>query len=520
VYTNAQPNITSVGTLSSLSVTANITAGNVNAGNLLVANYHSGNGSLLTGLVGANVTGQVGNALIAGTVYTNAQPNITSVGTLTSLAVTANITSGNANLGNLVTANFFSGDGGYLSNIQGSNVSGTVYSATTATSAGTVTNASQPNITSLGTLSSLTASGNITAGNIAGGNLVVANYFSGNANLLTNIPAANLVGSIPNANFASYAGVVTTNAQPNITSVGTLSSLTVSGLITATGTGVKVTNIQDSAGTTTITTNYGGQSGSIGVYGSANIGTGGSGGNLSVSGISFLGDVGNVRITGGTANYILQTDGAGNLSWAYNSGGGGGGGTPGGSNTQIQFNDANTFGGDSTLTFNKVTDTLTTVNLVATGANLGSIANLAILGGTANYVMQTNGFGVLTWVPQASASSIQVYDLDDLSGYSDGLSATFALTYNTQSVNIADPFSILVTVDGVVQPAFVYNTDYVFNSLTLALRKGYTIINAGYITFSQPPAQGAQILVRTVAGITNPTSKIYPFNAGELMLSY
>jgi hypothetical protein len=46
-------------------------------------------------VAGANVSGQVGNALIAGTVYTNAQPNITSVGTLTSLTVTGNTTTGN-----------------------------------------------------------------------------------------------------------------------------------------------------------------------------------------------------------------------------------------------------------------------------------------------------------------------------------------------------------------------------------------------------------------------------------------
>ena len=58
------------------------------------ANYHIGNGSALTSITGANVTGQVGNALIAGTVYTNAQPNITSVGTLTSLAVTGALTYG------------------------------------------------------------------------------------------------------------------------------------------------------------------------------------------------------------------------------------------------------------------------------------------------------------------------------------------------------------------------------------------------------------------------------------------
>ena len=90
--------------------TGNITGlTNANLGNLATANYFSGNGSLLSSLTGANVTGQVGNALVAGTVYTAAQPNITSVGTLTSLDVTGNLTSGNANLGNYVYANYVHG---------------------------------------------------------------------------------------------------------------------------------------------------------------------------------------------------------------------------------------------------------------------------------------------------------------------------------------------------------------------------------------------------------------------------
>lgn len=40
-----------------------------------------------------------------------------------------------------------------------------------------------------------------------------------------------------------------------------------------------------------------------------------------------LGAVGNIKITGGTANYVLSTDGAGNLSWVEQTGGTGGGGT-------------------------------------------------------------------------------------------------------------------------------------------------------------------------------------------------
>ena len=47
-------------------------------------------------------------------------------------------------------------------------------------------------------------------------------------------------------------------------------------------------------------------------------------GTLQVSGQSNLGPVGNVVITGGSANQFLQTNGSGVLTWATASGGGGG----------------------------------------------------------------------------------------------------------------------------------------------------------------------------------------------------
>lgn len=52
-------------------------------------------------------------------------------------------------------------------------------------------------------------------------------------------------------------------------------------------------------------------------------------------------------------------------SWA--AAGGGGGGSPGGSDTQVQFNDGGSFGGDAGLVYNKTTDTLTLVNATYTG---------------------------------------------------------------------------------------------------------------------------------------------------------
>jgi hypothetical protein len=48
-------------------------------------------------------------------------------------------------------------------------------------------------------------------------------------------------------------------------------------------------------------------------------------GNLTVSSVTDLGNVGNVRITGGVADYVLRTDGSGNLSWVAQTGGGGDG---------------------------------------------------------------------------------------------------------------------------------------------------------------------------------------------------
>lgn len=48
-------------------------------------------------------------------------------------------------------------------------------------------------------------------------------------------------------------------------------------------------------------------------------------------------------------------------------GSGGGGGTPGGANTQIQYNSSGAFAGDSGLTYTVGTQTLTGVNLTATG---------------------------------------------------------------------------------------------------------------------------------------------------------
>ena len=251
-----QPNITDLGVLNSLSVAGNIEVSNANLGDLVYGNYFIGDGSNLSSINGSNVTGSVANATFAvtadsantaATVTTAAQPNITSVGTLTGLSVSGNIDSLNANLGNAAVANFFVGNAINLYDIAGANVTGIVANANYAPYTDFVLTASQPNITSLGILTSLSVVGNIDSGNANLGNATIANYFIGNAINLFGYTAGNIVGIVANAYYADDAGNATnavnaTNAitaeevsnaaQPNITSLGTLISLSVSGNLT------------------------------------------------------------------------------------------------------------------------------------------------------------------------------------------------------------------------------------------------------------------------------------------------
>jgi phage tail protein X len=188
--TAAQPNITSVGTLTSLTVTGNTTSGNLNTAGTVtasrlvsniatgtapftvtsttqVANLNVATAGLATfattanAVAGANVSGQVGNALVAGTVYTNAQPNITSVGTLTTVTV-----SGNANVGNILTDNYYYANGtpiSFAGTYGNSNVSSflAAYGSNTISTTGNITAGNI--ITTV-----LTAGANTTAGNITG----------------------------------------------------------------------------------------------------------------------------------------------------------------------------------------------------------------------------------------------------------------------------------------------------------------------------------------------------------------
>jgi hypothetical protein len=225
-----------------ISVVGTATLGNVNTGGAISAtgnitagasSFFIGNGSQLTGITGSygnsnvtillsnlgsdtvSTTGNVSCGYIFGNgsqltgIATSSYGNANVVANLAALSSNPVSTTGNVTAGNFVGAG-----------------------------AGTPTITSSTNL-DLSVVGAVRVSGSVSAtGN------VTASYFGGNGSLLTNITGANVTGTVANATYATTAGSATTantaitvtgNAQANITSVGTLTSLSVTGNVSAGG---------------------------------------------------------------------------------------------------------------------------------------------------------------------------------------------------------------------------------------------------------------------------------------------
>jgi len=126
--------------------------------------------------------------------------------------------------------------------------------------------------TSTLTAGNLSVTGNASAANVLATTAMTAPRFVSNVATGTAPFTVSSTTQVPNLNSAT-AGTVVTNAQPNITSTGTLTSLTVSGNLTVQG-------------------------------------------NIAFSGANVsLGSNANVKISGGTNGQVLTTNGSGALSW-------------------------------------------------------------------------------------------------------------------------------------------------------------------------------------------------------------
>jgi predicted acyltransferase (DUF342 family) len=153
-----------------------------------------------------------------------AQNNITSVGTLSTLTVTANVAGGNITTGGQVSATGNIRTANYLFVLQDINVSGDVtatsYTGTSASLSGNVTGA---NIRTGGLISA--------TGNVAG------SYFLGNGSQLTGL----LTNTIQNGNSNVLVGSSAGNISINVNGIAPLVIFTplgqtTTGIISATGT--------------------------------------------------------------------------------------------------------------------------------------------------------------------------------------------------------------------------------------------------------------------------------------------
>ena len=204
---NAQANITSVGTLTGLALS----------------------GPLLGTTINAGIIGNSGSEL-TGTLTTNAQPAITSVGSLTSLSVVGDVHAGNifGNVVSVVQNSITSTYANVANSVSAANISGTIPFATTSTYANIANLIAGANVVGIVAQAAQANTANVatTANSIAGANVT---------GIVAQAAQANTANIATTATTATTASSVTSNAQANITSVGTLTGLSVGGNVTAVG---------------------------------------------------------------------------------------------------------------------------------------------------------------------------------------------------------------------------------------------------------------------------------------------
>ena len=323
-------------------------------GNITTTGQFVGSGAGLTTIPGANVSGQVANALVARTVYANAQPNITSVGVLTSLSATGNI-----------SGNYFIGNGALLTGIAATNVNANALIGDTLSS-----NVLYSSLKVVDDLLYLDVVGNITT----------TGQFVGSGAGLTAIPGANITGTVANAAYATVAGTVASSAQPNITSVGTLTSLSSSGNVTANyfiGNGSQLTEVTAARVSANALT---GNTLSANVLNSSLV----SVGNL--NGLSVIGNT-----TGGNFLAQDQISAAGNITGNYFIGNG----------SQLTGIVASNIGVLPSLS---VTGNTTTGNLLSNGS-ISAVGNIQTIGNISGNYFIGNG-SLLTGITVEAGTAI------------------------------------------------------------------------------------------------------------------
>jgi len=423
------------------------------------------------------ITDNLANFTFAGlTITANAilgNANLGNSATANFLSVNSNITSGNANLGNAVIGNYFIGNGYYLTGVTASPGS-SILNGNSNVSVGANSNVS----VSVNGVSNVAvfATGGIYA------NAIHSNFYG---------DGGNITGTVPNANYAAYAGNVVGASQSNITSLGLLTGLSVSGYSSFIGNANVVGNINlnGTGGAylgNSVTSNYFvGNGAYITGIGAPNAIYSGTSNLYAITNGNIVANIGGnntLVITGTGVNVAGYANVTGNVTANYFIGNGSyitGISTTtqlvnGNSNIVVDSNSYIQISANGVANVFTLGDGFANVlgNLNVNGrSNLGPIGNVKITGGSANYVMVTNGSGDLSWAPAATIYS------NTFTGT--GTDTQFGpLPVTPSSIN-----QTIINYNGVIQ-----------------LRSSYTLSGANII-FSSPPALGALIEV-TTTGVT------------------
>ena len=113
-----------------------------------------------------------------------------------------------------------------------------------------------------------------------------------------------------------------------------------------------------------------------------------------------------------------------------------------------------------------------------------------------------------------------VYDLDDISYLTDGITNIFPLTYNTANVSVASPWNLMVSISGLVQAAYANTQETVWLSYVAAAPKGYTLDSNGNIVFADSVPAGSDVMIRVVPGTPAQNTKVYPFRPVDILMGY
>ena len=99
--------------------------------------------------------------------------------------------------------------------------------------------------------------------------------------------------------------------------------------------------------------------------------------------------------------------------------------------------------------------------------------------------------------------------------------STYVPYLDGEVLSITNPFRLMITVNGVLQSAFINNTDNVYQSNFLGSRNGYTIDSDNNIKFTESVPTGSEIVARVLpASSTATIIKNYPFKPTDIVLGY